>query len=844
MCKVFLSGITHLFLAMALHLIVLVSLPADPAWSQVESHEIQIGLKSYTCVPKNDRYRVGRLTKRGRFVPIFRGRMKKQRSIIRLSLSPAVVRRAKRKVRAMRARRRSLQLACLDVPAGSSSSLHSSSSSSAQGIEGEESSSSSSVAPSDPLNVADCRGQECFDNGRRIAAAYTYDISPPADWEELGVEAEEELDILMSHGVNAVIIKGGISNNIDYSSYPDRLPDTPRYYGGLARAKGLMFFQAFNYVHFLSSSTITDRPIVYATGEEGSIPSLIDPVYWDHLGDIVVALAELSVEYPDLYRVDGIFLDFEMYTYEFGSYITRPWGFDDETFSGYVSKRCLHGTEPPIGSDQRHLRYDWLVSFDCYDDYRDYLSGLLRQLTAVLRARVKAVNSNFLIAAYPSPVHAYLKDIYSGWSAPDQPALVWGTEPHMGGGAERVPADLNNHLLPSGYYDFTEVYGAPIYGFYLGGMIPRAYFSGDWGYHIYTVSTFTHGYWNWTTSMFTRSYDYLLGLGDGNTYRVLCHEQGLDYAFLRNCENATEYQTSVDAFYAGMDRATAELKGYLLDPDHETSLELSAPAPYILHDPDALTELPSDELCRLSSEPPVSALPDPGLRFRNQHNLVVFAEQQQEVQIDLSFSRVGSQQYPHMLSWVVVDSNNVELPGATGSVASGPQPVDTQISFVAPESGLYYIPINPYRSAFTISASNVPLMVYENDKVHTISTPGRLSFWVPTSTDQFNIHIEGQGSLEGARAKLFVQDVAEPVAVDVTSPINNQINFDIAVPVEHRGKIWSLGISRPDQPEEPGDPVSDQILEDVRISFGESLPPLFGLSEDERYFLTPECSGP
>ena len=173
----------------------------------------------------------------------------------------------------------------------------------------------------------ECLGQGCLEQNVRLKTSYGYVDSTN----------ETDIDELISHGINALIIKNGIDNNVNYTSgdYEDDLPDNVRTFAWLAKEKNVMLFEAFNYYHTVATSTITDNYVVYADGTAGPIVTAFDLVYWEHLTDIAVALANLSINHPNEYRVDGMFLDLEIYGNERGSF-SLDWGFEDSTFLVFI----------------------------------------------------------------------------------------------------------------------------------------------------------------------------------------------------------------------------------------------------------------------------------------------------------------------------------------------------------------------------------------------------------------------------------------------------------------------------------------------------------------------------
>jgi len=662
------------------------------------------------------------------------------------------------------------------------------------------------------LDDCDCFGAICLEQDVRLKTAYAYFDSM----------TESKIDELASHGINALIIKNGISNNINYTNYTageyeNNLPDNVMIFAGFAKEKNLMLFEAFNYYHTVATSTITDSYVVYADGTAGPVVTAFDPVYWGHLTDIAVALANLSMKYPDDYRVDGMFLDLEIYGNERGSF-NLDWGFEDSTFLAFVQAGGGYaGENPPIESGQRSERYGWLDDRDLLDDYYVFLEGMINSFGQELMERVKEVNPNFLIGAYPSPSDNYTSSLYAGWSNETEPCIIWATEPFSSRlGAGSLPSELDSALLSEGYYDFEDIYDDEIYGYYVGALSPYSYFSGDWAYHLYNVARETNGFWIWTTFMLTTPYEELVESYLPH-YRVNCYNESEN--LIRVCGNAEEYAQSVADYYSQMDGMSFYLGEFLGNSSYDPGLSLTSPLPSMFVLPE-LVEAPEEILFSLACSDEVLVFDSPQLRLRGQHNFIVKANAGEEVEIGVKHVNVGGWVYFDLLTYSVSDQDGEVIEqGYVPSDSSG------LIEFVSPSSGQYFISLNPGTSAFSILNSSAPIMLYENETISVFVVEGNVSFWVG-DVENFSIYVSGPGTSEGFYARVYGPE-DDLVDFGGGNATENWKNFEIDVSSEYQNKIWKLEILPP---------ISGQVLEDVSIEFT-GISPFFGLSDEPGFFM-------
>jgi hypothetical protein len=249
-----------------------------------------------------------------------------------------------------------------------------------------------------------------------------------------------------------------------------------------------------------------------------------------------------------------------------------------------------------------------------------------------------------------------------------------------------------------------------------------------------------------------------------------------------------------------------------------------APIQYKYPDPPASVlqnleplEAPTGELLSLESIK---------LRFRTQHNYLFLAESGQEVIINVESKKLGSEkEVEDGLMYSIINSQFEEL--EWGSIA--PDETET-ISFTALQQGVYALLVNPINNAYFITATNVPIMVYERNMIHVITEYDPLYFWVPENTSFFSFDVEGQSTYEGCTATVYGPKGSgyPEVASDSTTAEQNYFTLNVTVPPDSTNDLWKIQFS------DPADPA--QHLEDVKFSVT-GIEPLFGLTDDPSYVL-------
>ncbi|MBD3271776.1 MAG: hypothetical protein GF384_04470, partial [Elusimicrobia bacterium] len=629
----------------------------------------------------------------------------------------------------------------------------------------------------------------CFPD--KLKTAYTYSHSLE----------EAEFEQLKVNGFNAVIMKGGMDTNTDYSHFSDHLPWRVKEAAARACQKDMDLFQGLNFIHRVENSIISNNFVVYEDGRAGSMVTPFDPAYWDHLTDLCIALARLSVNHPGTYRITGVWFDFELYQNEkYGEprLLHRSMGYEDPTFGAYIVDRGLtNWHDPPIEPNRRNERFAWLQNNFLIEDYYSFLETMIQGLAAELRIAVKSVNPDFLIGAYPSPEYEYFNDVFAGWSTRYEPAVVWATEMYNRGGPDQVPKELENSRLPEGYYDLTSVYNKKIYAYYVGGMIPRDYSPVNLDYNMYHVTHKTNGYWFWTTWSLSEPFDNL-----SETYRVKRFDPNA-YVMVE-CTNAVEYEEAVGYYWTAIRQGNIEINRLISNPSYQTTLVLN-PEPVWVIDPEPPPGV-QQKIWPKEKTTDIFNFGSAPFIFRRQHTFVIRAQADIPVALKLKTVKIGTYAFPHACTYLILDEKYQTV--AHGYV--GPEKTET-ITFNPSKDQQYMICINPDLSGFSILETNVPLMIYQHEKVFFFLRKGTVYFWVPAGVENFTLHGEGFGTAEGFSAVISHSDGTQytPVASASTKPYQNWFDCHVAVPAGTSGSIWNVEIK---DPTDPGQKFEDAAI--------------------------------
>lgn len=196
----------------------------------------------------------------------------------------------------------------------------------------------------------------------------------------------------------------------------------------------------------------------------------------------------------------------------------------------------------------------------------------------------------------------------------------------------------------------------------------------------------------------------------------------------------------------------------------------------------------------------------PPVRLRGRNLLLISARADQPVEMTVEAYQVGPT--PGDIQWEAHDLTWEEL--ATGTVPFG---APGAISFTVPADGIYAIVIHAAGSAYSVLSANVPVGVLASNAA-IIGAAERLYFSVPAGITEFQVRGRSFGA-ETMRLKVYDPN-GEMVATGQTTPTVEQVTVEVMAG-EGAGQTWAVEVTRADE----------GVLEDVRLSLGEGLPPVF-----------------
>jgi len=226
----------------------------------------------------------------------------------------------------------------------------------------------------------------------------------------------------------------------------------------------------------------------------------------------------------------------------------------------------------------------------------------------------------------------------------------------------------------------------------------------------------------------------------------------------------------------------------------------------------AIRPIPRVDIAHIVFEPaaPGSKVPAECLRFvrlREQARLLLYARAGDTVTFRVYYGRVAR---------YAARPLPVRVVSPAGRTVASPQALigqEAEVSFVAPETGVYSVTANPGANYLQVLSTSHPLVISgAGGSVDLYSTTGELFFWVPAGTKTFAVRISGEGVGEGVAAALV--DPTGKV-VEQADNIAAAYQFDVDLPRPSAGEAWSLRMSKP----------SLLVLEDVHVDL-RGIPPL------------------
>jgi hypothetical protein len=334
---------------------------------------------------------------------------------------------------------------------------------------------------------------------------------------------ETLIDYYLSLGIDTIVSHSNGELRLSYynfSKYSDTvMPPVLANYSKFSYSKGFRYFPGIAWdfnaskpYYYIAEGNF--EKTVLMNGAELDEVSPWSEDYWNNYTELLVRLARYGKSEGN--NIDGVWFDFELYTINGGAYINDSWGFENSTWRGYL--QSINVTDPEAINTPYNQRIWWLAAYSNPDNYYVYLHNLMFTRARNMKNKVMAVNPDFIIGAYPTPLsysqRRYLDDIYSGWSYPDSPTIVWATDSYGGGGVNNIPKTVNESaLMYNRYYNLTTTYNKSMYGYYVGGLLIGVpwYSSNRFTERVFPMANATSGYWIWQSGVITPKCEDLVG---------------------------------------------------------------------------------------------------------------------------------------------------------------------------------------------------------------------------------------------------------------------------------------------------------------------------------------------
>ena len=200
-------------------------------------------------------------------------------------------------------------------------------------------------------------------------------------------------------------------------------------------------------------------------------------------------------------------------------------------------------------------------------------------------------------------------------------------------------------------------------------------------------------------------------------------------------------------------------------------------------------------------------------RLRREGRFLTYADKGDTVTVRLAYEQLGRQAGSDI---------PVSITGPSGGrvkQASIPFQRESEVSFAAPETGVYRITADPGGNTIRVVSSSHPINLdVENGPVRLVSSAGDYFFRVPSGAREFGVRVSGEGTGEAVRAALI--DPSGEVVQEVDNTVQTH-QFEVALPTPSKGETWTLRIAKP----------SSMAWEDHSVDL-RGIPPLLAPSVD------------
>ncbi|RJQ80858.1 MAG: hypothetical protein C4519_09500 [Desulfobacteraceae bacterium] len=228
------------------------------------------------------------------------------------------------------------------------------------------------------------------------------------------------------------------------------------------------------------------RPAVFSDGSEATFVCPLDRNFWEmHMSEIGGHIAQLSLKKG--LSIDGVLIDLEMYGTE--KLPNNRRNYSDETcycdvcFSDYIAEKSLNSN---IVAVDRRYRASFLKRNSLYEDYHDYIAGMLNNYARHYRAALHSINPQLFLGVYPYTTQPnwVIEGMARAFGTPENPVLLYAVDTYYKGGYKNIPERYEEKLEELG-----------INGLYVPGYLFRKYSSSMINENIVKSLEKSDGYW-------------------------------------------------------------------------------------------------------------------------------------------------------------------------------------------------------------------------------------------------------------------------------------------------------------------------------------------------------------
>lgn len=504
-----------------------------------------------------------------------------------------------------------------------------------------------------------------------------------------------------------------------------------------AKELGLRYFHCLDpgAAGAIAQAGFADNPRRY---QNGKLPCPLDDVYWDR----VIThrfLAVINLLSGDDYRLDGLIIDPEMYTFS-GAFLSIPCYCDHCAAEfGAPHPDLNEVAEAPIDE-----RAPWLATKKARDDYETWQQTTVRQRVAAMREAIHARQPDLQLGFLIFRDRPWFKALAQGLSTPEKPVLICPEGTYSGAYNEDYLA------YQAGLSDKV---GAPFFycpGIWVGydnsGELPTEFMKAVPG-NVYHRSIRSAGYWVYASTRW------------GGTPEKA---QPFTALFRTLNDELDSYQQSGGTYESALTAQALPLErpGNL----HELLLEA--------RDWKAVEDVPQT-VPRSSDH----------LGLRGQHQVVFQAKRGDDVTVQLQHFQLGS--YTSAGRVIVYNPTMEVIAEATCGVNQR-----IELPLTAPADGPYVVLASAgsgVPNAFSVKVEGAPWVLY-GEQVTFNKRGGRVYFWIDANQESVTATLSGGGK-ERASFALSRPDGTTALTADAVTRAENH-----TLPTDGAAGIWSLKV--------------------------------------------------